>query len=255
MTDLRKFNSIVLLGLKFTLDEQIRDLEGLSKMAKRADAGLEVHFLNSYNLFVADRDEAYKEIINNSNINFCDGKPFAIASKFISKDKITQVRGPSFFEDCLSKYGKSLSHFFVGGNIENSSLLLNKLTLNGVNIAGMESPPFRELTSAELASRDNTIRSANPDVIWVGLGTPKQDFEVARLAKKHNAVVVAVGAAFDFYAGSKKEAPWIVQRIGLEWLFRLLTEPRRLFKRYLLGNAHFIKRFFAAAISGRRGIH
>jgi N-acetylglucosaminyldiphosphoundecaprenol N-acetyl-beta-D-mannosaminyltransferase len=108
-------------------------------------------------------------------------------------------------------------------------------------IVGAVSPPFRALTEEETAEQTARIVDSKAQVVWVGLGTPKQDWESARLAVDIPAVFIAVGAAFDFVAGEKKQAPMWMQRNGLEWLFRLAVEPRRLWRRYLFGNARFLR--------------
>jgi N-acetylglucosaminyldiphosphoundecaprenol N-acetyl-beta-D-mannosaminyltransferase len=110
----------------------------------------------------------------------------------------------------------------------------------GALIVGMISPPFHPLTDAERADQDSAINASDADVVWVGLGTPKQDFEAQRVCDECGVTTVAVGAAFDFVAGTKPEAPNWMRRLSLEWVFRLLTEPRRLWKRYLFGNTRFI---------------
>jgi N-acetylglucosaminyldiphosphoundecaprenol N-acetyl-beta-D-mannosaminyltransferase len=108
-------------------------------------------------------------------------------------------------------------------------------------IVGAESPPFRTLTEQEIAEQEARLVESTAQVVWVGLGTPKQDWESARLAEEIPAVFLAVGAAFDFIAGEKRQAPLWMQRNGLEWLFRLAVEPRRLWRRYLFGNARFLR--------------
>ena len=104
-----------------------------------------------------------------------------------------------------------------------------------------ESPPFRPLTAAEVAAQDQRIRQSGAELVWVGLGTPKQDHEVARLAAELPVVALAVGAAFDFLAGTKPQAPLWMQRSGTEWAFRLASEPKRLTRRYLWGNPRFLQ--------------
>jgi N-acetylglucosaminyldiphosphoundecaprenol N-acetyl-beta-D-mannosaminyltransferase len=107
-------------------------------------------------------------------------------------------------------------------------------------VAGFDSPPFRPPSAPELADRDERIIASGATLVWVGLGTPKQDQEVRRLADSVPVTALAVGAAFDFLAGTKAQAPLWVQRSGLEWAFRLATEPRRLARRYLWGNPRFV---------------
>ena len=111
----------------------------------------------------------------------------------------------------------------------------------GITIVGTHAPPFGPFDDGVIEALAARITSVAPQIVWVGLGTPKQDFVAARLVAATNVTCVAVGAAFDFLAGTKREAPGWVQWCGLEWLFRLMTEPRRLWRRYLLGNARFLR--------------
>jgi N-acetylglucosaminyldiphosphoundecaprenol N-acetyl-beta-D-mannosaminyltransferase len=107
-------------------------------------------------------------------------------------------------------------------------------------IAGSLSPKFGDFDAKEIRRIDSAIRESHANIVWVGLGTPKQDYEATRISQTCNVPAVAVGAAFDFLAGTKNEAPQFLQGIGLEWLYRLLSEPRRLWRRYLIGNLQFL---------------
>lgn len=109
-----------------------------------------------------------------------------------------------------------------------------------VEIVGWESPPFRPLTDLEASEMEALVRSTRPDVVWVGLGTPRQDVFVHQFRDRLSATLVAVGAAFDFLAGAQRQAPAWMQGWGLEWAYRLAREPRRLWCRYLIGNAVFV---------------
>jgi N-acetylglucosaminyldiphosphoundecaprenol N-acetyl-beta-D-mannosaminyltransferase len=111
----------------------------------------------------------------------------------------------------------------------------------GVQLVGAYSPPYRPLAKAERLALEGNIRDSRPDIVWIGLGTPKQDVEAMTLAASAPAVFIAVGAAFDFLAGTKKEAPDWLKGSGLEWCYRLLSEPRRLWRRYTLGNLRFLE--------------
>jgi len=107
-------------------------------------------------------------------------------------------------------------------------------------IVGVESPKFGDLSDIDLDDAAGRFESAGAQIVWVGLGTPRQDIVAARLAERSNLTFVAIGAAFDFLAGTKRQAPRFMREHGLEWLFRLLAEPRRLWKRYLVGNSRFV---------------
>lgn len=204
-----------------------------------------VHLVNAYTIALASQSDAYRECLQQGSVNLPDGKPLAWASKLFGQvPTLRQVRGPQLFLDAF-EVGQSsgLKHFLLGSTED----VLSKLHQNLVKrfpdaeIAGMESPPFRSLTPDEYAAQDARILRSGAQIVWVGLGTPKQDFEARRLADTTGLVAVAVGAAFDFAAGTAREAPLWVRRLGFEWLFRLLSEPRRLWRRYLFGNLAFIR--------------
>jgi N-acetylglucosaminyldiphosphoundecaprenol N-acetyl-beta-D-mannosaminyltransferase len=139
--------------------------------------------------------------------------------------------------------GGGYRHYFYGSTYA----VLAKLRANleskfpGIEIVGMYSPPFRPLTEAEEEQVAEMINATRPDIVWCGLGTPKQDYWVAKFQPKVEAAAfIAVGAAFNFHAGEVKQAPRWMMRFSLEWLFRLVVEPKRLWKRYLVGNPRFV---------------
>jgi len=119
-----------------------------------------------------------------------------------------------------------------------------------LDIVGMEAPPFRKLTPGEVDELVQRIELAKPDIVWVGVGTPRQDNFVALHAQRFGCTLVPVGAAFDFNSGTKRSAPKFIQRMGFEWLYRFAQEPRRLWRRYLIGIPVFI--FGVLADLGRR---
>jgi N-acetylglucosaminyldiphosphoundecaprenol N-acetyl-beta-D-mannosaminyltransferase len=111
----------------------------------------------------------------------------------------------------------------------------------GTEITGAESPPFRELSEEELKESVRRAESSGATIVWVGMGTPKQDLLVNRMSTLSDLTFVAIGAAFDFIAGTKSQAPRWMMRMGMEWLYRLVSEPRRLWKRYLVYNIKFVR--------------
>ena len=152
--------------------------------------------------------------------------------------------GPDLMGDVLDRgRASSLGHYLYGSTPEVLAALTDQIEQRwpGARIVGSESPPFREITDDELAASLRRADELGADVVWVGMGTPKQDLLVRRMAEQGDATYVAVGAAFDFIAGVKRQAPSWMQRAGLEWLFRLVTEPRRLARRYLVYNAKFLQ--------------
>ncbi|WP_442544866.1 WecB/TagA/CpsF family glycosyltransferase [Arthrobacter sp. KN11-1C] len=208
------------------------------------NVGRHVHLANAYTVALADKSANYRGVLARPALNFPDGKPISWISA-ISRQipRLEQIRGPQLFLDTFDQgrhYG--IKHFLLGSTPEVLTALETNLKARfpGIIIAGAESPPFRPLSANEIDAQDSRIQASGADIVWVGLGTPKQDFEAQRLALRHRAVAVAIGAAFDFAAGSAKEAPSWMSAIGLEWLFRLSSEPRRLWRRYLFGNLRFL---------------
>lgn len=229
-------------GISFCISNPTTAAQFTVDMVRLPLAGADFHFLNAYSIALADSDAAYLECLTNATFNFPDGKPISILSRLRS-GRLIQVRGPGFFEGVMDIGRKSgVRHYLLGSTQET----LEKLQLNleyrypGLQIVGATSPPFRQMTACEQGEQDDRIRESGAQLVWVGLGTPKQDYEAARLAAcGFNAI--AIGAAFDFSAGTKAEAPTWISIIGFEWLFRFASEPRRLWRRYLLGNLVFLR--------------
>jgi N-acetylglucosaminyldiphosphoundecaprenol N-acetyl-beta-D-mannosaminyltransferase len=199
------------------------------------------HLVNSYSIALAHKDLEYRSVLQ-KGICFPDGKPLSIFAKL--KNPIArQIRGPSLFEKVLEESGGTgTKHFFLGGSEELLETLLAKISkaFPNTEVVGSFSPPFRMLTSQEISSQDSLILESKADIVWVGLGTPRQDFECARITKELGLTTVAVGAAFDFFSGQKKESPEWMTKMGLEWIFRFASEPKRLWRRYLVGNFVFL---------------
>jgi N-acetylglucosaminyldiphosphoundecaprenol N-acetyl-beta-D-mannosaminyltransferase len=232
-------------GIPFIARDPIGAANDLVLAALASGGGEHVHLANAYSVSLANRYPALAaETFCAGGWNLPDGRPIAVLSRLRGDlPLLRQVRGPQFMLDvCEQGVPAGLKHYLLGGSPEVLVALERALReeFPGIDIAGSFSPPFREPTDLELAERDAAVIASGAHVVWVGLGTPKQDREVARLARSTGRVAVAVGAAFDFAAGTLREAPMWMRRLGLEWLFRLLMEPRRLWRRYLIGNVHFL---------------
>lgn len=231
-----------IVGVPFTRADPAAAVEKTLELMKSDETtGADIHLLNAYSVALAETDSDYRGCVSQATFNFPDGKPVA-ASGRIFGGRLHQVRGPAFFEDVISAgREQGVRHYLLGSTLETLKALEAALVAKypGAQIVGTMSPPFRTLTAEERAAQDEEIRSARPDIVWVGLGTPKQDHEARRLADA-GFVAAAVGAAFDFSAGLKPLAPKLVRDLGLEWLHRLLSEPRRLMRRYLWGNTTFL---------------
>lgn len=234
-------------ALKFVAkdpQDAARFLCGLAKSKAESRKGFHVHLINAYTVALADKNPDFQRVLSEPAINFPDGRPIAVVSKLAGHHPpLWQVRGPDLFEDVM-KFGRidGVKHFLLGSTPEVLDRLEGSLKsrYEGLEIVGKESPPFRSMSEEELSAQDKRIEASGAEIVWVGLGTPKQDLEVKRLADVMPVLAIAVGAAFDFSAGTLSVAPKWVQRMGMEWLHRLIKEPRRLWKRYLFGNSRFI---------------
>lgn len=205
---------------------------------------LDVHLVNAYTVSLADTQPDLGRVITEAGMNLADGKPLTWAARRLAGSPLHQVRGPGLFEDVLAlghEYG--LRHYLLGGTEETLAKLQAAIALrhSTAAVAGAYSPPFRPLSPEELTVQDGIIRDSGANIVWVGLGTPRQDFEVARLVSSVGVVAVAVGAAFDFSAGDLRRSPEWMSKFGLEWLFRFAMEPRRLWRRYTVGNVLFLR--------------
>ena len=187
---------------------------------------------------------ALRTMINNSGMSTSDGMPLVWLCRYQGHREATRVYGPDFMMAfCAYSLSSGYRHFFYGGADGIASKLAAELEERypGLQVAGTYSPPFRKVGEIENTEIIERINATRPDVVWVGLGTPKQDFWVAQHRPFLNAaVLVAVGAAFDFLTDRVPQAPQWMQKTGLEWLFRLAMEPRRLAYRYLIYNPLFV---------------
>jgi N-acetylglucosaminyldiphosphoundecaprenol N-acetyl-beta-D-mannosaminyltransferase len=204
----------------------------------------------------AQRDARLRAILNGSLITTPDGMPMVWLGRLAGVRSMTRVYGPDLMlELCRESVGRGLTHFFYGGSKGVVEQLAEgfRARVPGIRIVGMYTPPFRALSPEEESALDARLQELAPDYLWVGLSTPKQERFMAKYYGRFRAtVMLGVGAAFDMHSGRLKQAPSWMQRSGLEWLFRLLQEPRRLFKRYAVNNPEFVVRVFAQKLGLRR---
>ena len=206
-------------------------------------SGKYICFSNVHTTVMAADDTEYRTILNGSAATFPDGKP--VADKIMAQgySEAERVAGPDLMAELFQRSeGTGLKHFFYGSTEKTLDSLRKNLTENHpyMEIAGMYSPPFRDLTQEEDADIVELINSSGADFVWIGLGAPKQEKWMAAHEGRIKGVMLGVGAGFDFHAGTVKRAPHILQKLGLEWLYRLLQNPKRLVKRYLITNSKFI---------------
>jgi N-acetylglucosaminyldiphosphoundecaprenol N-acetyl-beta-D-mannosaminyltransferase len=192
----------------------------------------------------SQNDAELKEIHHRAGMATPDGMPLVWLARLGGRKHVQRVYGPDLMlEVAALSVRKGYRHFFYGGGEGVADLLATRMQQRfpGLLIVGTHSPPFRPLTDEEDQAVVDEINAAAPDIVWVGLSTPKQEYWMARHIGRVNAsVMVGVGAAFDFHAGLKRQAPRWMQRSGLEWAFRLGTEPKRLAWRYLKNNPRFV---------------
>lgn len=201
----------------------------------------------------AQDDDAFRSILNDSGMTTPDGMPLVWLAHHAGFSRVSRVYGPDLLLSMCDVAARRGYRFFLYGADEGVAPALAarlQTQFPGLIIAGTWTPPFRALSPAEDAEVVDFIRSSKPDVVWVGLGTPKQERWMADHAMQIGAVLIGVGAAFDFHSGRKKQAPEWMRRNGLEWLFRLAQEPKRLWKRYLVLNTRFVVGLLLRGIGG-----
>jgi N-acetylglucosaminyldiphosphoundecaprenol N-acetyl-beta-D-mannosaminyltransferase len=217
-------------------------LSSIDRFLKKGETSV-VQFLAADPTVLARSDPSYRDVLNAGDLNVPDGQPVAWAMRLqgCGTERLPGTDAMTLLIEWGLK--RQLRHYFFGSTEQVVTQLGRRL--KGANplvqIAGAEAPPFRPLQDDELAHVAARVRESRADLLWLGLGTPAQHLVAHRLREHRPApVILCVGAAFEFLAGTKRRAPRWMQRTGLEWLHRLLNEPKRLWKRYLLGNPRFI---------------
>jgi N-acetylglucosaminyldiphosphoundecaprenol N-acetyl-beta-D-mannosaminyltransferase len=190
-----------------------------------------------HGLVEAQRDPEVRSALNRARLATEDGMPLVWWCRRAGFPQASRVCGPDLLDAmCSLAAQRGHRHYFYGGSPHVVEQLVSRLTRRypGLIVAGYRSPPFRLLSPEEDAADVAAINKARPDFVWIGLGMPKQEKWMASHIGRIDAVLIGVGAAFDFHAGTKPRAPLWMQRSGVEWLFRLVTEPRRLAPRYFV---------------------
>ena len=192
----------------------------------------------------SQRDPRLRAIHNGAGLVTPDGMPLVWISRLKGFRHVERVYGPDLMLACCERsVTTGYRHYFYGGGPGVPEQLAERLGARfpGLKVVGCLSPPFRAVTAEEDAAIVDQINRAAPDIVWVGLSTPKQEqWMFTHRSRLQAPVFIGVGAAFDFHAGLKPQAPGWMQRSGLEWLFRLWQEPRRLWRRYLRNNPLFV---------------
>jgi N-acetylglucosaminyldiphosphoundecaprenol N-acetyl-beta-D-mannosaminyltransferase len=192
----------------------------------------------------AQRDPQFRKTLNRALLVVPDGMPTVWIGRMQGYSTMKRVFGPDLMlEVCRRSARTGIRHFFYGGNPGIANELAEGLRRRfpGIKVVGTFTPPFRALEPSEQLALEKQLEAAHPDIVWVGLSTPKQERfmadNVQRLACK---IMIGVGAAFDIHTGHLKDAPNWVKGAGLQWIHRLCQEPRRLWKRYLVNNSTFL---------------
>ncbi len=219
----------------------LRRIEGWAQ----AHESRSVCICNAHSLVTAADRSDFALALAQADMATPDGAPIAWMLRALGAPRQERINGPDLMlRYCEQAATTGTSVYLLGGRADTLQRLSERLTRQfpGLHVAGGASPPFRDATPQETEQQVRAINDSGAGVVFVGLGCPKQELWMAAQRGKVHAVMIGVGAAFDFHAGNVKRAPPWMQRIGLEWLHRLLAEPRRLWRRYLVTNTAFVAR-------------
>jgi len=260
------------VGLSTTSDYGLANVLGVAVHA--IDIGLAVNCIESaiekgekgyvcvtgvHGVMEAQYDRKFKTILNRAMLTLPDGMPTVWVGKLQGFRNMKRVFGPDLMtEVCARSVEKGYKHFLYGGAPGVAEQLKCRLLSKfpGICIVGTHTPPFRALTQAEFAELAKTIAELKPDLFWVGLSTPKQErFMHEYLCRLTTKVMIGVGAAFDIHTGRIRDAPEWAKNAGLQWAHRLMQEPSRLWKRYLINNPKFIWRITLQLTGARQYRH
>jgi N-acetylglucosaminyldiphosphoundecaprenol N-acetyl-beta-D-mannosaminyltransferase len=198
---------------------------------------------NVHSVVTATRDPAFFNVIADADMATPDGAPIALMLRRQGHQGQQRIDGPDLMWRFLALAQKTgVGVYLLGGTPDTLARLRERLAIGfpGLRVTGAMSPPFRALTDEEVAAQAEAINGSGAGVVFVGLGCPKQEVWMSRQRGQVQAVMVGVGAAFDFHAGTLPRAPVWMRRHGLEWLHRLVSDPRRLWRRYLVTNSLFV---------------
>jgi N-acetylglucosaminyldiphosphoundecaprenol N-acetyl-beta-D-mannosaminyltransferase len=235
------------LGVPLAVTDYDRTLEWIDATVANRDAGY-VCVAAVHTVMACQEDAELRAAVLGADFTVPDGQPLVWALNALGADLPDRVYGPELMDRACARAARTGRRFYLYGGRNHGALaeLARVLRLRhpGLKIVGGHCPPFRPLTDAEEEAVADEINRSGADVVWVGIGVPKQEKWMARMRDRLDApVLIGVGAAFDFHAGLVPQAPEALQRLGLEWAFRLVQEPRRLWRRYLRYNPRFVLGF------------
>jgi N-acetylglucosaminyldiphosphoundecaprenol N-acetyl-beta-D-mannosaminyltransferase len=235
------------LGVPLALTDYARTLDWIDSMVARRERGY-LCACNVHAVMASSEDAELRDALNGSSINLPDGQPLVWAINALGHDLEGRVYGPELMSRACARAVTSGQRFYLYGGRNQGALVQLALNLRrrfpGVKIVGGYSPPHRSLHDDEKKAVAEEINRSRADVVWVGIGVPKQEKWMAEFRSRLDTpLLIGVGAAFDFHAGLVPQAPNWLQEAGLEWAFRLVHEPRRLWRRYLRYNPRFLAAF------------
>jgi N-acetylglucosaminyldiphosphoundecaprenol N-acetyl-beta-D-mannosaminyltransferase len=244
-----------LLGVPLALVDYASTLDWIDEAAERRHKGY-ICVAAVHTVMASREDPALRAAVLGADMTVPDGQPLVWALNTFGHQLGDRVYGPELMDRACERAARTGLRFYLYGGRNHGALaeLARRLRLRhpGLKIVGGHCPPFRPLTDAEEDALAAEINRSGADVVWVGIGVPKQEKWMARMRDRLDApVLVGVGAAFDFHAGIVPQAPDGLQRLGLEWLFRLSQEPRRLWRRYLRYNPRFVAGFVRQYVAHR----
>ncbi len=249
-------STVEVLGVPLALTDYQEMLDWIEAMVAERDRGF-VCVCNVHTVMASAEDSRLRDALTRSSINVPDGQPLVWALNALGHSLRGRVYGPELMARACEQAVHSGQRFYLYGGHDQGALF--QLTLNlrhrypGIRIVGGYSPPHRPLTEDERAAIAAEIDNSRADVVWVGIGVPKQEKWMAEMRDKLDApVLIGVGAAFDFHAGLVPQAPMWIQGAGLEWAYRLAHEPRRLWRRYARYNPRFLGAFACQLADHRR---
>jgi N-acetylglucosaminyldiphosphoundecaprenol N-acetyl-beta-D-mannosaminyltransferase len=239
-------SKVTILGYQISNAGLSKDIELAWQLLKSGTTGNYLACINPHSMVVASRDKLFKEALIHANILVPDGFGIVLAAKVLKLPLKERVTGTEFFL-ALTEYAENkggLKYFFLGSTNKVLGLIIYRLGKEypSIKICGIYSPPFKEkFTEDENRKIIDVVNSSNPDILWVGMTAPKQEKWIYENRYKLNVPFMgAIGAAFDFYAGTKKRSSIFWQKLGLEWLPRFIREPKRLWERNLKSTPIFL---------------
>ena len=245
-----------LLGIPIAMTDYAEAMDVMDGMIARRERGW-VCAVAVHAVTVAQSDPVMMRALTESTLTVPDGMPIVWAANFLGEDLPNRVYGPELMKRYNDRCAERGHRVWLYGGRDQGSLVQLALSMRrdhpGIQIVGGYSPPFRDLTEEEEDAIADQVNRSKPDVLWVGIGVPKQEKWMARMRKRLDVpVMCAVGAAFDFHAGRISQAPRWMQERGLEWTYRIAQEPRRLLPRYLYYNPRFLAAFSRQLARERR---